>query len=450
MFVITLVLISHSAQNTPLLFCDKFTSTDFTSHPVQSSLVSRVLYGTEDSIRSPFSMGASTPLWQASKMGGISLWPLSVKARTSDGTDVNLLVLDVRDFDAIGSSRGRDQCLFALGMLLSSFVVYHTNGGVTEEEIDKLWSFVAATNKNVQIVPTNERDRAETEVDLADLTPKLLWVLHGFSLTRDDAGRQMTARQYLERALQESDAALQPGGLAKQSNAKTTLRHVFADRDCFPLVQAACGQESGNGLFSPPSPSPSILGDTSSVNLLRTEERARAQVSALRDRIMHNAEMKCIGGAALNGRMLLTVAESYIGAINACHSLNVGDAWGAVADAECDLYVQRCLGDYNANFEALRSQMPLSTCDLSLWQMNAARDVLDRFAAEARHLQPSRVLRHRLRLDETVKGLWERIHADNCTVGEMKAQVSFLPARTAPPRAICNQPRSIRILVWEV
>lgn len=345
-----------------------------------------------------------------------------MKARTSDGTDVNLLVLDVQDFDAMGSSKGRDQCLFALGMLLSSFVVYHTNGGVTEEEIDKLWSFVSATNKNVQIVPTNERDRAETEVDLADLTPKLLWVLHGFSLTRDDTGRQMTARQYLERALQESDAALQPGGLAKPSSAKTTLRHVFADRDCFPLVQAACGQESGSGLFSS-SPSPSLTSDSSSVNLLRSEERARAQVSALRDRIMHNAEMKCIGGAPLNGRMLLTVVESYIGAINSCHSLNVGDAWGGVADAECDVYVLRCLGDYNSNFQALRTQMPLSTCDLSLWQMNAARDAIDSFAAEARHLQASRVQRHRLRLDETIKGLWERIHADNCSVGEHKAQV---------------------------
>jgi len=34
-------------------------------------------------------------------------------------------------------------------------------------------------------------------------------------------------------------------------------------------------------------------------------------------------------GAPLHGRMLLTLAESYISAINACNPLNVGDAWYA-------------------------------------------------------------------------------------------------------------------------
>lgn len=345
-----------------------------------------------------------------------------MKARTSDGTDVRLLVLDVHNFESKGPYKGRDSCLFALGMLLSSFVVYHTQGAVTEEEISKLWAHVSETNKHVQIVPTNERDRSETEVDLSDLTPKLLWVLHGFSLSRDDSGRQMTARQYLERALQESDAALQPGGLAKQSSAKTTLRHVFADRDCFPLVQAAC-QEPTGPMSPSPSPSPGMGGDASSMNLSRTEERARAQVGALRDRILHNAEMKCIGGAPLSGRMLLVLAESYISAINASHALNVGDAWCAVADGECDLYVQRCLAAYNSTFEALRADMPLSTCDLSLWQMNSARETVDTFDAEVRHLQGTRVQRHRLRLQETIKGLWERVSAENCLAGERKAQV---------------------------
>jgi len=317
----------------------------------QASLVSRVLYGVDETMRShdvsPISNGSFSSRCQTHS-GGIALWPVATRARTSDGSDVTLLVLDVQDFDAFGCNKGRDECLFSLGMLLSSFVVYHSRGGVTEEEIGKLWSYVSATNKKMQIVPTNERDRADAEVALADLTPKLLWVLHGFSLTRDDSGRQMTARQYLERALQESEDVLQPGGLAKMSAAKTTLRHIFADRDCFPIVHAAGTDASAlHGSFIS-SRSPSTAGDLSSSGNLRRdggatqlpEERARAQVAALRDRIIYNAEMKCLGGAPLNGRMLLTVAESYIAAINAANTLNVGDALGAIADCECDLYVQ--------------------------------------------------------------------------------------------------------------
>lgn len=275
-------------------------------HILQSSLISRVLYGAEEAKQSGTSTTSSESFSarRQTKHAGVTLWPVAMKARTSDGTDVNLLVLDVQDFDTMGPEKGKNSCLFALGMLLSSFIVYQSQGGVTEEEISKLWSFVSATNKNMQIVPSNDRDRVDAEINISDLTPKLLWVLHGFSLTRDDNGRQMTARQYLERALQEADTALQPGGLAKQSSAKTTLRQVFADRDCFPFMpytpfmHSACHEQSGP-LKTPSSPSPrapSVTGtpgggDSSSIApIMRSaEERARAQVSAPRDRFMHNA-----------------------------------------------------------------------------------------------------------------------------------------------------------------
>jgi hypothetical protein len=324
---------------------------------LQSSVIARVLHGGEEA-RSREASPVDGPLEPAegpdsaspmlgrgertSKQRGIGLWPHVLKARTSDGTDVNLVVLDVDDFDSSVQPRGRDACFFSLAMLVSSFLVYHTDGGVTEEEISKLWAFVSATNKSVQLSATHERDREEGELDLAHLSPKLLWVLQGFSLTRDDTGRQMTARQYLERALQESDAALQPGGLVKPSASKTTLRHVFADRDCFPLIHAACPEASG--ACSPPhASSPANDTWTSSQSRVPAHERARAQVAALRERILHNAEMKCMGGVPLNGRMLLTVLETFVSAINAGHPLNVGDAWCAVADAECELYVQVCI-----------------------------------------------------------------------------------------------------------
>ena len=59
-------------------------------------------------------------------------------------------------------------------MLLSSFVLYHTVGGVTETEISDLWAFVAAANKKIEVAPSNDRDVFDTEIDYSDLTPKLL------------------------------------------------------------------------------------------------------------------------------------------------------------------------------------------------------------------------------------------------------------------------------------
>ena len=96
--------------------------------------------------------------------------------------------------------------------------------------------------------------------------------------------------------------------MAKQSNAKTTLRHIFADRDCFTLSSSSSSSQdtSANiGLFGSPR-TPSTSGDTSAANVMvRSEERARAQFAALRDRIMHNAEMKCIGGT--DSRKVLSI-----------------------------------------------------------------------------------------------------------------------------------------------
>ena len=98
--------------------------------------------------------------------------------------------------------------------------------------------------------------------------------------------------------------------MAKQSNAKTTLRHIFADRDCFTLSSSSSSQDTSNiGLFGSPR-TPSTSGDTSSGNVMvRSEERARAQFAALRDRIMHNAEMKCIGGT--DSRKVLSIVTLY-------------------------------------------------------------------------------------------------------------------------------------------
>ncbi len=39
---------------------------------------------------------------------------------------------------------------------------------------------------------------------------------------------------------------------------------------------------------------------------------------------------------------------------------------------------QRCLATYNSNLADLRAEMPLSTCDLSLWQISSAREAFDR------------------------------------------------------------------------
>ena len=66
--------------------------------------------------------------------------------------------------------------------------------------------------------------------------------------------------------------------------------------------------------------------------------------------------------------------------------------------------------------------MPLGASAWPLWQMNSAREAIEAFSVDARHLQASRVQRHRLRLDETLKGLWERVTAENSAIGEDKAQ----------------------------
>jgi hypothetical protein len=78
--------------------------------------------------------------------------------------------------------------------------------------------------------------------ELAEYFPSFMWVVRDFSLQlKDRDGEDITAREYLESALEEQK------GITEQIMEKNRIRKLmkcfFKDRDCCTMVRPITGEE---------------------------------------------------------------------------------------------------------------------------------------------------------------------------------------------------------------
>jgi hypothetical protein len=385
----------------------------------QAGLLKQALQPPEDA-------GADAQPVEAGGLG-MYLWPEPIASRASDGTEVNTLVLEVEGLGSDDALGGRHDRMFALSALLASFMVYTTTGALSDEAVDRLWARCAFLVDSVRVSSEEQHEHAE---ELADEMPKLLWLLHNFSLGRTAvevvadrtpspqvASARMTPggtpRQYLEKALEDL------GGLSVRASAscrgkrkaRASLRRLFLDRDCFPLSAAGGAPDDSRGPFSTPeTPAPGGGARLPS----------RRQLLALRDRVLSNAEVKAVSGAPLCGRMLAALAEAYVSVFNAGASPPpcIADVWATVCDAEFARHQAAALAAYDAAAAALRARMPLGSSELSQWHAGEARRAHVRFGDGGAALQAKRRHRQVAQLEEHLTARWDALCAQNARVGE--------------------------------
>lgn len=313
---------------------------------------------------------------------GMYLWPEPLVSRSSDGTEVNMVVLEVEGLGNEDGLGGRDDRMFALSALLSSFMIYTTTGALSDEAVDKLWARCAFLVDSVRV---NGEDQEHAE-ELSDSMPKLLWLLHNFSLQRaavevvadrtpspqvaqSRATPGGTPRQYLEKALEDM------GGLSSRATtscrgkkkARASLRRLFLDRDCFPLSTAGPSpDDSRASAFATPD-------SAGSMGSFGARLPSRKQLLVLRDRVLNNAEVKSVFGAELSGRMLASLADAYVNVFNAAVQPCISDVWTIVCDGEFERHQAESLESYDFAAAELRARMPLGSSELSQWHMSEAR-----------------------------------------------------------------------------
>ena len=128
---------------------------------------------------------------------GLWMWsdPIYVKE-----SNLNIILIDTEGFSSIESHTTQDSKIFALVVLISSYLIYNTIGVIDEGAINSL-STAAELSKIV--VVSNSNDNREDL--LASLTPKFIWLLKDFTLELQDSnGKTITENDYLDDCLKNT------------------------------------------------------------------------------------------------------------------------------------------------------------------------------------------------------------------------------------------------------
>ncbi|RLN63787.1 hypothetical protein BBJ29_007787 [Phytophthora kernoviae] len=145
---------------------------------------------------------------------GIWLWAPQPPVRNPSGQLV--LFLDTEGMAATDNDESYDAKIFSLGLLLSSLFVFNTMGVIDEGAIDRLY-LVSELTKHVCVsahssaalsttgASTEESalsgDKLEESRALAPHFPPFVWLLRDFLLDMQMDGTDLTANEYLEKAL---------------------------------------------------------------------------------------------------------------------------------------------------------------------------------------------------------------------------------------------------------
>jgi len=211
--------------------------------------------------------------------------------------------------------------------------MYNSFGTIDGNAVSKL-SLVVNLTKHIHVRSQAGRGGSGTEVN--QFFPGLMGAVRGFSVKLEKEGRKISAREYLEDALKPEEGMSEA---VEQKNAvRMLIRNFFPERDCVTMVRPVSDEKQLMNLSSLP------------VDTLRPE--FRAQIDALRKRILGTVRPKTLYGKALNGAMLASLAAAYVGALNAGGTPTISAAWDRVVDTQCQDAVDGGARTYTMAMEA--------------------------------------------------------------------------------------------------
>lgn len=135
-----------------------------------------------------------------------------------DGQVFEVFLVDSEGLGGVDKNQSYDMKLFALTVLLSSYLVFNQVGVIDEAAIANL-SVVTQLAKNVQVARGAEGGEA-----LAAHMPQFLWLLRDFTLElglNEETGEPNTPLDYLEGCLKEQDS------LSQKVKEKNRLRALI-------------------------------------------------------------------------------------------------------------------------------------------------------------------------------------------------------------------------------
>lgn len=280
---------------------------------------------------------------------GLWIWNRPVPGRMSDGTPINVLIIDSEGIGALNEDSSHDTKIFSLAILLSSCFIYNSVGSIDENAIQNL-SLVVNLTKNIHIRSQNSGDSEEFE-DFGHYFPSFVWVVRDFTLQLvDHEGENIDSKEYLEKALNQQK------GFSESVESKNRIRRLlttfFKERDCWTLVRPLTKEEN--------------LQNLDKLELTKLRPEFHDQVNKMREKILNNVRPKLIQRSFIDGQMYVGLMQSYIESINNGGVPNIENAWVSVCRERCGRSLQDSYEFYEKSVkETLIPQLPLSLERLS-------------------------------------------------------------------------------------
>ncbi|KAJ6707110.1 GUANYLATE BINDING PROTEIN [Salix viminalis] len=267
---------------------------------------------------------------------GLWLWSAPLKRTALDGTEYNLLLLDSEGIDAFDQTGTYSTQIFSLAVLLSSMFIYNQMGGIDEAALDRL-SLVTQMTKHIRVRASGGRSSAS---ELGQFSPIFVWLLRDFYLDLVEDNKRITPRDYLELALRPVQGSGKD--IAAKNEIRDSIRALFPDRECFPLVRPLNNENDLQRL------------DQISLDKLRPE--FRAGLDALTKFVFERTRPKQVGATVMTGPILVGITESYLEALNNGAVPTISSSWQSVEEAECRRAYDTATEIYMSSFD--RSKPP--------------------------------------------------------------------------------------------
>ncbi|KAL3661515.1 hypothetical protein V7S43_013275 [Phytophthora oleae] len=314
--------------------------------------------GNASSKASGFRVGPTTE----SCTRGIWLWTPQPPVRNPAGQLV--LFLDTEGIASTDNDESYDAKIFSLGLLLSSLFVFNTMGVIDEGAIDRLY-LVSELTKHVCInahstTPTSSNefggdnmvnpedpalsgDKLEESRALAPHFPPFVWLLRDFLLDMQIDGNDLTANQYLEKALDAREISTTASESTRmrqieRNRTRASIRVLFGRRECLTLVRPVTDERD--------------LRRAAELSAAELRPEFVEQMSAVRRRLLSSVAAKELLGKPLNGPQVAQLVRCYTDTMNSGAVPDIKAAWEYVSDATCQAALAAAIELYDSLMEA--------------------------------------------------------------------------------------------------
>ena len=269
---------------------------------------------------------------------GIWIWPEPlIISNNQCSNPFPCFLIDTEGLGAYIEEINHDTKIFLIAILISSLFIYNSFGAIDEISLTSL-SLVLNLGETIKIKSLSHKD---TEEELAEYFPALLWLLRDFSLKLEDInGNAITEKEYLEKALENVNGSNEI--IDEKNRVRKLIRTYFPQRDCFTMVRPVENEKDLQNLEYIPD------------EQLRSEFLKQAQI--FRDKIINITTPKTFHKKLLSGSMLIELIENILDTINSGSIPIIENSWRYVIQNEAIKSTENLFNKFSKEIRKFREE----------------------------------------------------------------------------------------------